>query len=80
MKNTHGGVKLQVSDRAFVIILQLFTYFKLYKWYQIVQSIVHNQPAFNSPLASKYLTPAFNTIDIVLVSLLLTLDIFHTLL
>ena len=47
MKNTLGGVKLQVFDCTLLISLQLITYFKLHKWYQIVQSIIHNQPVFN---------------------------------
>ena len=39
-KNTHGGVLvLVVKLQAKALLLGCFTFFKLYRWYQIAQSI-----------------------------------------
>ena len=42
--NTHGGVSISAKLQAFTIKIitppwMLFTFFKLYKWYQITQSV-----------------------------------------
>ena len=39
-KNTHGGVLLLVKLQIFSLF---FTFFKLYKWYQIAQHITYNE-------------------------------------
>ena len=39
LKNTHGGVLLSKSN---TLPSLFFTFFKLYKWYQIAQRITYN--------------------------------------
>ena len=44
MKNTHGGVLILV--KLILVHRCFFTFFELYKWYQIVQRITHNEQSF----------------------------------
>ena len=41
VKNTHGEVILLLKLQASALPWEFFTFFKPYKWYQIVQSILY---------------------------------------